>query len=552
MSSGQNRNESNKATKGADATPSKLHPAILAAAGIGLVAVGAIAGVMLGGRGGGAGGNIANSDGTGAQPDETPNAPVSAMDATGTDQPMARGGAGLIVGTDATDNNLQNGQPAAAIAAVDGQAERSNSSLHISAAEMQQINREFADQLSRQEDELSGRASTLISMVSDSARYADELGRLAKSFPSVEASSEFRRVSIEQPLWTGVQQWSDLMIRLGQTHFSGLTPEQAREALQTGDRLRDVAVISPYAEAYETLRPDLKSIASRIDLAGQRIDQRLVAFLAEEIISQVDMIEDRQGQRYYLRKGGIKRKSPTSVTFAHIISFQLDTKHQNIKPTEAVYFGPAPHCRLAVKLRETLTSNESILSEDWEVVFCDAIRSIAADKDSNPLVRLDLLDKVLQVAMKGSGPISQAFDEHADALRRAAVVDRTANWFWPASDSDRSALALAEETLARLPDTAAACDRALSLMEQRHQRTHADPVDWIGNLGLSADSSWTFLGAQPPDGDGALQVVYRDVNLKAMMTTVAEVRAGRVQWINDNPSAFLAGRPLFYVRKQGD
>ncbi|QEG01354.1 hypothetical protein Mal15_54300 [Stieleria maiorica] len=400
-----------------------------------------------------------------------------------------------------------------------------------------------------QQTEAASELDSLTTQIGSPEAFSEQLGRIAKTFPHASISMTLRRIAIESPLWSGVMAWSDLIGQLDSETLREMSPQQARLLIDQGDRLLAAHAIAPFSQAYESLRPRVLKIASRVDLANQRIDARLASFLNEELIGHLLMIQERDtGNRYYLRVGGLSKVERDSawVRFNYLTDYPLKTQNTRLERNKASYYGPAPHSQLAKRIRDRLSSDEHISRGQWETVFCDLLCDIETSHGVDPLVRFEIYSRLLTVASEGSEPISSAFSKHLQDLKDAAIIDRTARWFSPADDGDKAAIAQSRQFFDRIPSISDAAERAIEIASRKIE-LDCGTIHWQGWLDTTETSAWRFRGTLPADRSGYLATVYRDKEMAASLSVVGEVSAGSIQWLTTRNDAFAVGRPLFFT-----
>lgn len=413
----------------------------------------------------------------------------------------------------------------------------------ISQEETLELKRQFQARAESERDQLRSRFNSLEPLVGRVDDFASELGTLSKSFPSVAFSKQLRRAAIEAPIWRHSIRWIEFEKQLVKDLNGGLSPETARSIVETGDSLEQRFSLEPYASRYQSIRPNLVGVASRVDLGNQRIDSRLSKLLNQTIYGHLNLVVMKDGQTLYLQQGGVRQTTEEHVTLDYLINPMLKTRSRRIQRTHAKGFGAAPHSELAKRIRQQLQDERLLSGTNWERTFSQLLSDLVTTKRINPLMRLMMFENVLRVACQGSAPMRAAFESHLKRLDDAVAINRNRNWVMPQEPADFAAVSRAKEFFDTLPPVQQAGDQAKTLAEAPLQGALPE-LTWVGFLVPSIDeTSWDLIGT--PSGTAELQVIFRDRDLVTKIKRIGEYREGAIRWVRADQDAFVVGRPVF-------
>ncbi len=377
--------------------------------------------------------------------------------------------------------------------------------------------------------------------------FANELGKLAKTFSSAATAPSYRRCYTESPLWAAVLEWSRLLAEASPAANIPLTPQSAHRFIERGDKLDTRFAIEPYTSQYASMRASAQRVASRLDFVDKPIHQALEAYLDRELIGQLDCLDELGGTRYYLKTGSsLDLTAPTHVAFNYIVDHEMNTKRQRAERTKFRQKNRlAPHCELAKLIRAKLNTATDITGQNWNDVFSDIVISTLQFRDANPLMQLEIYSFALQVATKGSLDFEISHAAHSKAIQQASFIDHTAKWFDPKHQAGMTANNQAAVLLRQL----------LTLPVEKASHSELSPTTfgplnliWFGYLQQTHDNRWQVVASDRKNHPLNFFMVTHDTPqmrlqpIKATSDGFIEVQEGK----ND----LLEGRPIFFESSQ--
>lgn len=376
----------------------------------------------------------------------------------------------------------------------------------------------------------------------DVKEYRKELEAYIERFPDTEHSASFKQVLGESRLWDSVERWNVLIKATRQERFDRIRRKTAARCLEQLKTLLADYGDHPDAEAFRSRMPYLEAVARR-DESGKPIEAALKAVFAEPLMKDAWLLVDTHGLRYYLLKDPGIRPDELKASKVHGLTYlagaDKSEKQKMLQTRDVVSVGPAPHTLLAANVRMAL---ETLSDDSWEKTFTGIMQLIVSDPQTDPILKLNLLRKVLPVACQGSLPLSKALARHLEVLQKAEVSD-TANWIDPDDTNADAARKLASEALNAFADVTAIGRAAVLEVTLLHPEVGTE-YQWVGWLHRKPDDAWSCHLRSLPATFGTL-VVLRASGDKMTIAPVGRLSEATAT-IDVKPSpALVEGRPVF-------
>ena len=378
-----------------------------------------------------------------------------------------------------------------------------------------------------------------------------------------------------------IQQVNALLKKVSENPLSKLTPNTARQMISeceacqksledcVGHPLQKISpqyMQSPLSQYIRVLEP----IADRKE-DGAWITDELNSVLGRPLIIRLKSVlvhsgsEDRQ---YYFRDKPHSNKGSSSVAwnFKAFVDFDLeDTKsvrfdQANIANTKldmgtdgAFSFDwEAPQKKIA----DILVSRANQIKQggDWEREFAEALAIIHTEPHLEPLLEIQLLQIVADIAAKGSVFLQTALKPELKLLENPPV-DFNANWIDPTDEDGKNARAQAELILSQVRDLKSILNKAVE--ERDAFEANLDKrLEWVGYLWKNeASGDWECRSADissTPPGDLYVLIPPSDETDKSKMAIkrIGQVsRHATMQSISLTvSSSFSPGRPVYLLR----
>ena len=376
--------------------------------------------------------------------------------------------------------------------------------------------------------------------VGDIQAYVKAIQEYANQHPRDEGLAGYsKRVADESLGWQAVADWNKLVEELRQGGVAGLRPKAAEEEAELVKTVCDTFDDCTEGERLRRMLPYLKAIAVR-DNEGERLEASLKKLFSDPLVANVWVVETEDGRRYYATA-----KPQVDRSFRYAIDFAGGTMAKLLRPTDAekAKVHRAPQVTVAQQVQPIL---DALDDKNWEDSFCRMIAVIQADRDMDPILRMNLLQRVLTVGGRGSYCLEKAFGRHLEWFKEAKI-NVLAKWLDP-DDKEaaeaRSAAAARLQSLPEISEPSKAAMRDLAALRRCTLTTYR----WIGWLHRTRDNRWQCLTRTTPDGDGRLLVVRRpspegklvlaDVGRLDRSTPTIDAPAGDV---------LVEGRPVYLV-----
>jgi len=379
--------------------------------------------------------------------------------------------------------------------------------------------------------------------VGDPERFRRELEEFGKLFPESSLAEEFRQTASESPWWVGVEAWrefyeSDRLAELGR-----LTPDDAKRALEMAKPLLEKHGDSPQAELWRERLPHVEAVAARVDGNGRSRAPELRRVFDDPLLNTIHCITSQKGKRYYLNEAVPAerlRKAPT-INFKYLMGFDFSEKSVALDVAEIASSGPAPQQELSKTIRASL---DEVEQGKWDSGFFAIILSLLDEThDIDPVLRLVLLKRTLDVAQQGSHSLRVASEE----LRKRLEENRSllaANWLDPDDEKVEAAREASVVLLAKSADADALRTKAKEVFRADTAPFPAQP-QWIGWL-MREGEELQLLAPNRRPSSGALVNLHADSVGKMQWIQLGEAGPDGVTW-SSKTEGIAAGRPVFLM-----
>ena len=378
-------------------------------------------------------------------------------------------------------------------------------------------------------------------------------------FPGTSRAKSFEEVTkSELPLWNGVEQWNLLIGELSSQDWTSVSPGDAQTLLDKVEKVRADHEDCPQPANLESLLLYLESIANRVDADGNRSDAALREVFDHWSVSKVDMVETKDGKKYYFQKEPAGTFANTSFTFHYIPGFdetgtvrvKFDKKDIANPPNGESFDWTSPQTLFS---KSALQQLAALNGGNWERTFCAILTELLGSQKMDPILKLQLLERVLVLAGEGSYPLKKAFEKHVELIESAGSAD-DALWPDPNDDAANDAREDAARTLARLGDIEAATSQTAQLLLEMSHPSFGASYAWIGWLHKNGSGGWT-CSAQ----SGVLQGISGDLLVlhvqrgggPAEFSKIGSIQAGRLAINASSEEVLVEGRGVFVAKTAG-
>jgi len=417
---------------------------------------------------------------------------------------------------------------------------------HVTPARLTQITtlRENLSNLEkgvRQQEQEEQYEKEITAGVGNIPNYVKALQEYIQHNPDSDRTPDFKRVVEEALCWQSVAEWDKLAEQSHRTGVAGLWPAAAKEQLSLANNVSDNFADCAECASVRLLLPYLKAIATR-DNGGEPIDVPLKKVFADSLVADVWMVEKNDGERYYT-SAPPEAGRDTPKPFKYITDFKGTPKGGLLKQSDVKFSGRASQVALAGQVQPIL---KALHDDNWEKSFCEMIRVIHEDHAVpavDPILKLNLLQQVLEVGTRGSYCLEKAFGEHLKWIKEARI-DAFANWLDPTDAAVDDARKQAARRLDGFSNFEEARKKAGQDWQDLKQRRITE-YRWVGWLHSTNDGRWECVMNQPPEDAGRLFVVYRQPDTKLLLSAVGRFD-GKTPTIDTAVSSVrVQGRPVY-------
>ncbi len=206
----------------------------------------------------------------------------------------------------------------------------------------------------------------------------------------------------------------------------------------------------------------------------------------------------------------------------------------------------SPQTKIANKFKPLLFQDPTQI--DWEVVMLDLIEQVRGQPGMDPVLRVALLRKVLELALEGSEPLQAALGGLKNQVDQADV-DVNVPWMDPESREADQVRPKASAFVRSLPDLTAARKDALARRAAARGLMAIRPQA-VGWLAREPDGWRVRTGAVLPS-HGTLSIAIAGGDGHGTWKAVGVLDQGRARLTAADEPALAEGRPVFVVSEGG-
>jgi hypothetical protein len=361
---------------------------------------------------------------------------------------------------------------------------------------------------------------------------------LAKTFPESPRGRAITLTLKELPLWNALAAWDRLTAGWKDGGLA-IPPQEAKIRAELCKRFLVQHPASPEVRHAEAYQQAMEAIARRgADAEGALSElQRL---LTDPLVDQLWMLIVKPPgadapRRYYLRQKFARDAKP----IRYFAGFNKEATAKIIADW-VQWSGPAPQSQIAADFKPIFLQEARKI--DWETALLDLLERIRTQPGLDPVLRVALLRKVLELAVAGSAPLREALGVFKNLVDQADV-DVNVPWMDPHNDEADLMRTKATALLRSLPDLNAARKEALRRRAQLERIVTRRPrtVGWLAREG----DGWHVRTGSVLPAQGALQVIVPDESSHGTWKQVGLIdQANPRLSVVDDP-ALAEGRPVF-------
>jgi hypothetical protein len=383
--------------------------------------------------------------------------------------------------------------------------------------------------------------------------FCRALQRYCSQFPESLKKSHFERVLQEDvALWKSFSQWNEFISKLADRDLSLLEPADAAALVKefAEQKAQNVQVAPP--TEFERMTAFLEAISRRVDNNGNKIQFQLLEPLNNPTVAKLMMIQSNNGKRYYFQREPIE--APNVWILSYLIGFDLTTSKQSIQiPTTDVVYPRnmtkpinwnSPQAIFSTFAKDQLTA---LGPGNWESTFCKLLDRLHQDSNMEPILKVQLIQRFLEVACQGSQALNIVLQPAAELLKNI-TIDPGANWLDPKDVDGQKARESTEAVLQRIGSFADAYKKANEHLALLKKPKLGPAYAWIAWLNQEPDGSWRFMTniniSNPVSGDLFVLCRPRE-GQPAQMTRIGLIKNGQLGLSSAPQDSLREGRPVY-------
>jgi hypothetical protein len=372
-----------------------------------------------------------------------------------------------------------------------------------------------------------------------SAELASALQAFSKAFPDSPRSRAFAITLRDLPVWDAIADWD----RRSSAWRDGRAAVAPQEANVRAEQCRQFLVQHPAspdfdrATAYQHAMEAMAHRAADAEGALGKLQKLMTDLLVDNLWLVVVRAPASGGPRHYY----VTEQPPRNAkSLRYLVGFDGKERTLNVVSDWVERIEVSPQTKIANKFKPLLFQDPTQV--DWEVVMLDLIDQVRHQPGMDPVLRVALLRKVLELALEGSEPLQGALGGLKNQVDQADV-DVNVPWMDPESREADQVRPKATAFIRSLPDLTALrkdvlARRATSrvLMASRPQ-----PVGW---LALEPQGWQIRTGAVLPS-HGTLRIAIAGGDGHGTWKKVGILDQGRARLTAADDPALSEGRPVF-------
>jgi hypothetical protein len=392
----------------------------------------------------------------------------------------------------------------------------------------------------------SGALQAITKSIGDYEAYVAALKRFVESYPDGGRGDDFKRVLSESSHWARVELWNKEDIATLQACKDGSMATQSSAMIERIKASVKTLERFPNTESMLVRAEILADMSGRTDENGLSTLLALEKAFGHSMLTKVWLLTMKgRGERYYL-DAELTIGTSESQGFQVIEDFGR-TRQLFKNPNDFDKIVKAPHCIMATAMLSELSQMKQAKPEGWEQGMVRMFQSIHNANDAEPVLRLGVLKRTLEVGCRGSGSLRRAL-EHEHRLLQGIQTNLLVNWMRPLEDDAKLAAESASKELKNFADlpahAAAALVDAKATREKAFRQTQ---YRWYGRLSNDGRDGWQCVANNQasPSLDGRLVVMTPNAPSGPIMQTIGRMNQGAVELQSSDRTLLIDGRPVW-------
>jgi hypothetical protein len=343
----------------------------------------------------------------------------------------------------------------------------------------------------------------MIDVVTDSVGNADRFlhsaKQFAESFPEDPSAGDVQRLVTSRKPIDAVEAWIAVLKHPAYTAPEMADSKRSGEWIEILDRATALQADHPLAQQPLGWRVHYEAIARRAEMLS-----KVRGLLQSELLGQMYLYPDLK-EGWFYSDVSPRGDSPTAhvVEYFADLSLNRQTKNFGSRFSEQVL----PRVRLAGHSAYAIKAARSVASVSqgdftpalYRVI--NELRALEVDVEIDPILKLDLMRRLLQIGVEGSEPLRFGFHDWRTALE-SSDFPWDANWMSP-GDSDPQVSEARSEARSLLQSFGDWDGRVKRMSEsfRRFREPRSKPPMWVGWVAGKEDGYVGLLRSDATAGE---------------------------------------------------
>jgi len=376
----------------------------------------------------------------------------------------------------------------------------------------------------------------------DAAAFAQAAERYLKEYPESPRAKHLKKSVAEQSLWDAPLAWAPIARAVGKQPLEPAIKdaktqlETCRKYLTQYPKAPDLPTIDLYVKC-------LEAVVQRDESDPKAAPAAIRKALADLTVKDLYFLKMEDGRTYYSSEdlsARIKDSTDGHVRFKYLSSADGTKMSSAVrKINDVARHGRAPQSVVADKIKFV----EDLSLHGWEEFTLGLAQQVRDDKDIDPVLKVKLLQKLLDGVARGSYPLGQSLAGFREAIAKPDF-DLTVPWFDPGSKEASKLRPQAKEFVDKLASLKQTLKNAKAEKQKIENALLASERSPVGCLLRDKDGNWQCRSATPLPRTGALFVLIPDDEHGASWQMVGKIANGKIS-IAGSPDALVEGRLVF-------
>jgi hypothetical protein len=371
------------------------------------------------------------------------------------------------------------------------------------------------------------------------ADLASALQAFAKAFPDSPRSQAFNITLRDQPVWDAIAEW-DRMTAGWEKGGAAVAPPEASVRAEKCRQFQTQHPASPDFDRATSCRRVMEAMSHR-SADGEGALGKLQKLMTDLLVDNLWTVTVRapaaDGPRHYYAT----EEPPRNVkSLRYLVGFDGKERTLRVVGDWVERIEVSPQTKIAQRFKPLLFQDPTQI--DWEVVILDLIEQVRAQPGMDPVLRVALLRKALELGLEGSDPLQGALGGLKNQVDQADV-DVNVSWMDPESREADQVRPKATAFLRSLPDLTALRKDVLARRAAIRHLMASRPQS-VGWLTRESDAWQVRAGAVLPP-HGSLRIAATGGDGHGVWKKIGAIDQGRAHLTAPDDPTLAEGRPVF-------